>query len=150
MVEGRNRNKKRELVKVKVGLTYFLFILRLIKKVVSSFYRHVALSLWESIRDKIVRTSYEQVPHLKLEVTKVFSGISKIHAENLAPLQEFVSNYLKRVENFNVLQSSYSTQLSSTDKDHQLGEKTSRMKETFTLINQLREEIKPFESELRS
>ena len=108
--------------------------------VVSNFYRQAALSLWESVRDKIVRTPFERVPDLRSEVTKVFCGISKVHAENLTPLQEFVENYLKRVENFNLLQSSYSAQLSSTDKDHQLGEKTSRMKETLTLIDQMRGE----------
>ena len=87
-----------------------------------------------------MRTPYERVPNLRSEVTKVFYGISKVHVENLTPLQEFVENYLKRVENFNLLQSSYSAQLSSTDKDHQLGEKTSRMKETLTLIDQMRGE----------
>lgn len=51
-------------------------------------------------------------------------------------------NYLKGVDNFNVIKSSYSAQLSSIDRDRQLDEKTSLMKEVLTLIGPLREEDK--------
>lgn len=57
----------------------------------------------KSIQDKIVHTSYENVLNLGPKVTKVFFGISSIHANNLAPLQEFVRSYLKRVDNFNAI-----------------------------------------------
>lgn len=48
---------------------------------------------------------FENVLSLR-QVTKVLSDISKIHANNFTPLQESMSSYLKRVDTFNVVQSS--------------------------------------------
>ena len=72
----------------------------------------------------------------------MLSEITKVHEDNLTPLEENFNSYLKKVDNFNNVQSSYSTQLSSTDKSHQLDKKTSTIKEALTLMDQLRKDAK--------
>ncbi|KAA0052187.1 hypothetical protein E5676_scaffold3341G00080 [Cucumis melo var. makuwa] len=68
----------------------------------------------------------------------VLLEIEKIHADGLTLLEEYLNSYLKRVGNFNDVQSSYFAQLLSTDKTRQLDEKTSAVKEALTLMEQLR------------
>ncbi|KAA0063068.1 hypothetical protein E6C27_scaffold468G001850 [Cucumis melo var. makuwa] len=70
------------------------------------------------------------------------SGIEKIHADGLTPLEEYLNSYLKRVDNFNDVQSSYSAQLLSTDKARQLDEKTFAIEEALTLMEKLRGDAK--------
>ncbi|KAA0025448.1 hypothetical protein E5676_scaffold68G00270 [Cucumis melo var. makuwa] len=77
------------------------------------------------------------------EIATVLSEIEKIHADGLTSLlEEYLNSYLKRVNNFNDVQSSYSAQLLSTDKACQLNEKTSAIKEALTLVKQLRGDAK--------
>ncbi|KAA0051153.1 hypothetical protein E5676_scaffold863G001240 [Cucumis melo var. makuwa] len=109
------------------------------KKVVSNFFKKTALCMWEDIQDKIMRTPFEYIPRLRPEIATVFSGIEKIHVDGLTPLEEYLNSYLKRVDNFNDVQSLYSTQLLSTDRARQLDEKISAIKEALTLMEQLRE-----------
>ncbi|KAA0050121.1 hypothetical protein E6C27_scaffold675G001380 [Cucumis melo var. makuwa] len=89
-----------------------------------------------------MRTPFEYIPRLRPEIATVLSGIEKIHADGLTPLEEYLNSYLKRVENFNDVQSSYFAQLFSTDKARQLNEKTSAIKEALTLVEQLRGDVK--------
>ncbi|TYK03767.1 hypothetical protein E5676_scaffold863G001500 [Cucumis melo var. makuwa] len=112
------------------------------EKVVSNFFQKTALCMWEDIQDKIMRTSFEYIPRLRPEIATVLSGIEKIHADGLTSLEEYLNSYLKRVDNFNDVQSSYSAQLLSTDKARQLNEKTSAIKEALTLVKQLRGDAK--------
>ncbi|KAA0059015.1 hypothetical protein E6C27_scaffold233G00350 [Cucumis melo var. makuwa] len=74
---------------------------------------------------------------LRPEIATVHSKIEKIHADGLTPLEEYLNSSLKRVDKFKNVQSSYSTQLLSTDKARQLDEKTSAIKEALTLMEQL-------------
>ncbi|KAA0047546.1 hypothetical protein E6C27_scaffold2963G00230 [Cucumis melo var. makuwa] len=106
------------------------------EKVVSNFFQKTALCMWGDIQDKIMRTPFEYIQKT------VLSGIEKIHADGLNSLEEYLNSYLKRVDNFNDVQSSYSAQLLSTDKAHQLNEKTSTIKEALTLVKQLRGDAK--------
>ncbi|KAA0050333.1 hypothetical protein E6C27_scaffold88G00590 [Cucumis melo var. makuwa] len=112
------------------------------EKVVSNFFQKTALCMWEDIQDKIMRTPFEYIPRLRPEIATVLSGIEKIHTDGLTSLEEYLNSYLKRVDNFNDVQSSYSAQLSSTDKARQLNEKTSAIKEALTLVKQLRGDVK--------
>ncbi|KAA0052363.1 hypothetical protein E6C27_scaffold207G002060 [Cucumis melo var. makuwa] len=112
------------------------------EKVVSNFFQKTALCMWEDIQDKIMRTPFEYIPRLRPEIATVLSGIEKIHADGLTSLEEYLNSYLKRVDNFNDVQSSYSAQLSLTDKARQLNEKTSAIKEALTLVKQLRGDAK--------
>ncbi|TYK29708.1 hypothetical protein E5676_scaffold3607G00180 [Cucumis melo var. makuwa] len=74
---------------------------------------------------------------------KVVSNFFKKTAlYGLTTLEEYLNSYLKRVDNFNDVQSSYSAQLLSTDKARQLDEKTSAIEEALTLMEQLREDAK--------
>ncbi|KAA0055892.1 hypothetical protein E6C27_scaffold438G00100 [Cucumis melo var. makuwa] len=111
------------------------------EKVVSNFFQKTTLCMWEDIQDKIMRTPFEYIPRLRPEIATVLSGIEKIHADGLTSLEEYLNSYLKRVNNFNDVQSLYSAQLLSTDKARQLNEKTSAIKEALTL---------EFEKRLRS
>ncbi|KAA0053995.1 hypothetical protein E5676_scaffold480G00680 [Cucumis melo var. makuwa] len=86
------------------------------EKVVSKFFQKTALCMWEDIQDKIIQTSFEYIPRLRLEIAMVLSGIEKIHADDLTPLEEYLNSYLKRVDNFDDVQSSYFAQLLSTNK----------------------------------
>ncbi|TYK04206.1 hypothetical protein E5676_scaffold24967G00050 [Cucumis melo var. makuwa] len=115
------------------------------EKVVSNFFKKTALCMWEDIQDKIMRTPFEYIPRLRPEITIVLSKIEKIHANGLTPLEEYLNSYLKRVDNFNDVQSSYSAQLLSTDKARQLDEKTSAIEAT-----QLSLEKKKLERRLQS
>ncbi|KAA0041943.1 hypothetical protein E5676_scaffold306G001540 [Cucumis melo var. makuwa] len=110
-------------------------------KVVSNFFKKTASCMCEDIQDKIMQTHFEYIPRLRLEIATVLSGIEKIYADGLTPLEEYLNSYLKRVDNFNDVQSSYSAQL-STDKARQLDEKTSAIEEALTLMEQLREDAK--------
>ena len=98
--------------------------------------------MWEDIQDKIMRTPFEYIPRLRPEIKIVLSEIEKIHADGLTPLEEYLNSYLKRVDNFNDVQSSYFVKLLSTDKARQLDEKTSAIKEALTLMEQLRGDAK--------
>ncbi|TYK16276.1 hypothetical protein E5676_scaffold21G00450 [Cucumis melo var. makuwa] len=89
-----------------------------------------------------MRTPFEYIPRLRPEIATVLSGIEKIHADGLTSLEEYLNSYLKRVDNFNDVQSSYSAHLLSTDKARQLNEKTSAIKEALTLVKQLRGDAK--------
>ncbi|KAA0060431.1 hypothetical protein E5676_scaffold119G00140 [Cucumis melo var. makuwa] len=110
------------------------------EKVVLNFFKKTALCMWEDIQDKIMRTPFEYIPRLRPEIATVLSGIEKIHTNGLTPLEEYLNSYLKRVDNFNDVQSSYSAQLLSTDKARQLDEKTSAIEEALTLMEKLRED----------
>ncbi|TYK08186.1 hypothetical protein E5676_scaffold886G00810 [Cucumis melo var. makuwa] len=113
------------------------------EKVVTNFFQKTALCMWEDIQDKIMRTPFEYIPRLRPEIATVLSEIEKIHADGLTSLlEEYLNSYLKRVNNFNDVQSSYSAQLLSTDKACQLNEKTSAIKEALTLVKQLRGDAK--------
>ncbi|KAA0046555.1 hypothetical protein E5676_scaffold403G00180 [Cucumis melo var. makuwa] len=112
------------------------------EKMVSNFFQKTALCMWEDIQDKIMRTPFEYIPRLRPEIATVLSGIEKIHADGLTSLEEYLNSYLKRVDNFNDVQSSYSPQLLSTDKTRQLNEKTSAIKEALTLVKKLRGDVK--------
>ena len=112
------------------------------EKMVSNFFQKTVLCMWEDIQDKIIRTPFEYIPRLRPEIAMILSGIEKIHADGLASLEEYLNSYLKRVDNFNDVQSSYSAQLLSTDKARQLNEKTSAIKEALTLVKQLRGDVK--------
>ncbi|KAA0031667.1 putative mitochondrial protein [Cucumis melo var. makuwa] len=112
------------------------------EKVVSNFFKKIDLCMWEDIQDKIMRTPFEYIPRLRPEIAIVLSGIEKIHADGLTPLEEYLNSYLKRVDNFNDVQSSYSAQLLSIDKARQLDENTSAIEEALTLMEQLREDAK--------
>ncbi|KAA0047861.1 hypothetical protein E6C27_scaffold133G001270 [Cucumis melo var. makuwa] len=112
------------------------------KKVVSNFFKKTTLCMWEDIQDKIMRTPFEYISRLRPEIATVLSGIEKIHADGLTPLEEYLNSYLKRVDNFNNVQSSYSAQLLSIDKARQLDEKTSAIEEALTLMEQLRGDAK--------
>ena len=74
------------------------------------------MCMWMNIQDKIMRTPFEYIPRLRLKIATVLSGIAKIHADDLTPLEEYLNSYLKRVDSFNDVQSSYSAQLLSIDK----------------------------------
>ncbi|KAA0061114.1 hypothetical protein E5676_scaffold863G001710 [Cucumis melo var. makuwa] len=89
-----------------------------------------------------MRTPFEYIPRLRPEIATILSRIAKIHADGLTPLKKYLNSYLKRVDNFNDVQSSYSAQLLSTDKACQLDEKTSTIKEALTLMDQLRGDAK--------
>ncbi|TYJ98307.1 hypothetical protein E5676_scaffold232G00230 [Cucumis melo var. makuwa] len=80
------------------------------------------------------------------KTTLFLSRIEKIHADGLSPLEEYLNSYLKRIDNFNDVQSSYSAQLLSIDKARQLDEKTSAIEEALTLMEQLREDAKKAEA----
>ncbi|KAA0059654.1 putative mitochondrial protein [Cucumis melo var. makuwa] len=112
------------------------------EKVVTNFFQKTALCMWEDIQDKIMRTPFEYIPRFRPEIVTVPSGIEKIHADGLTSLEEYLNSYLKRVDNFNDVQSSYSAQLLSTNKARQLNEKTSAIKEALTLVKQLRGDAK--------
>ncbi|KAA0054204.1 hypothetical protein E5676_scaffold45G001090 [Cucumis melo var. makuwa] len=107
------------------------------EKMVSNFFQKTALCMWEDIQDKIIQTPFEYIPRLRPEIATVLSGIEKIHADGLTSLEEYLNSYLKRVDNFNDVQSSYSVQLLSTDKARQLNEETSAIKEALTFVKQL-------------
>ncbi|KAA0032489.1 myosin-1-like [Cucumis melo var. makuwa] len=111
------------------------------EKVVSNFFQKIVLCMWEDIQDRIMRTPFEYIPRLRLEITMVLSEIEKIHADGLTPLEKYLNSYLKRVDNFNNVPSYYA-QLLSTDKACQLDEKTSIIKEALTLMDQLRWDAK--------
>ena len=98
--------------------------------------------VWEDIQDKIMQTPFEYILRLRPEIETFLSEIEKIHADGSTPLEEYLNSYLKRVDNFNDVQSSYSAQLLSTDKACQLDEKTSAIKEALTLMEQLRGDAK--------
>ncbi|KAA0066642.1 hypothetical protein E5676_scaffold2119G00190 [Cucumis melo var. makuwa] len=89
-----------------------------------------------------MRTPFEYIPRLRPKIETVLSGIEKIHADGSTPLEEYLNSYLKRVNNFNNVQSSYSAQLLSTDKARQLDEKTSAIEEALALMEQLRGDAK--------
>ncbi|TYK18070.1 hypothetical protein E5676_scaffold306G004010 [Cucumis melo var. makuwa] len=108
--------------------------------------KKTALCMWKNIQDKIMQTPFEYIPRLRPEIATVLSGIEKIHADGPTSLEEYLNSYLKRVDNFNEVQSSYSTQLLSTDKARQLNEKTSAIKEALTLVKQLRGDAKVTEA----
>ena len=89
-----------------------------------------------------MRTPFEYILRLRPEIATVLLKIKKIHADGLTPLEEYLNSYLKRVDNLNDVQSSYFAQLLSIDKACQLDEKTSVIKETLTLMEQLRGDAK--------
>ncbi|KAA0063940.1 hypothetical protein E5676_scaffold1415G00750 [Cucumis melo var. makuwa] len=66
------------------------------EKVVSNFFKKTTLCMWEDIQNKIMRTPFEYIPRLRLEIETVLSGIEKIHADGLIPLEEYLNSYLKR------------------------------------------------------
>ena len=111
------------------------------ENVVSNFFQKIAMCMWMDIQDKIMCNPFEYIPRLRPEITTVLSGIAKIHADGLTPLEEYLNSYLKRVDSFNDVQSSYSAQLLSTDKARQLEEKTSAIKEALTVMEQLRGDV---------
>ncbi|KAA0054388.1 hypothetical protein E5676_scaffold2750G00050 [Cucumis melo var. makuwa] len=117
-----------------------------LQKVVSNIFKKTTLCMWEDIQDKIMRTLFEYIPRLRPEITTVLSGIEKIHADGLTPLEEYLNSYLKRVDNFNDVKSSYSAQLLSTDKARQLDEKTFAIGEALTLMEKLRGDAKKIEA----
>ncbi|TYK19639.1 hypothetical protein E5676_scaffold242G00260 [Cucumis melo var. makuwa] len=117
------------------------------EKVVSNFFQKTALCMWEDIQDKIMRTPFEYIPRLRPEIATVLSRIEKIHADGLTSLEKYLNSYLKRVDNFNEVQSSYSAQLLSMDKARQLNKKTSAIKEALTLVKQLREDAKAIDQQ---
>ncbi|KAA0065436.1 hypothetical protein E6C27_scaffold17G001150 [Cucumis melo var. makuwa] len=45
---------------------------------------------------------------LRPKIAMVLSGIAKIHADDFTPLEEYLNSYLKMIDNFNDVQSSYS------------------------------------------
>ncbi|KAA0066540.1 hypothetical protein E5676_scaffold895G00110 [Cucumis melo var. makuwa] len=112
------------------------------EKVISNFFQKTALCMWEDIQDKFMRTPFEYIPRLRPEIATVLSGIEKIHADGLTPLEEYLNSYLKREDKCNDVQSSYPVQLLSADKAHQLDEKTFVIKEALTLMDQLRGDAK--------
>ncbi|KAA0043403.1 hypothetical protein E6C27_scaffold1639G00020 [Cucumis melo var. makuwa] len=112
------------------------------EKVVSNFFKKTTLCMWKDIQDKIIQTPFEYIPRLRPEIATVLSQIEKIHADGLSPLEEYLNSYLKRIDNFNDVQSSYSAQLLSIDKARQLDEKTSAIEEALTLMEQLRGDAK--------
>ncbi|KAA0062878.1 hypothetical protein E6C27_scaffold4427G00080 [Cucumis melo var. makuwa] len=79
---------------------------------------------------------------LRPDIATILSGIEKIHVDGLTPVAEYLNSYLKMVNNFNDVQSSYSALLLSTDKARQLDEKTSAIKEALTLMEHLRGDAK--------
>ncbi|TYK03498.1 hypothetical protein E5676_scaffold121G001190 [Cucumis melo var. makuwa] len=112
------------------------------EKVVSNFFKKTVLCMWEDIQDKIMRNPFKFIPRLRLEIATDLSWIEKFHADGLTPLEEYLNSYLKRVDNFNDVQSSYFAKLLSTDKARQLDEKTSAIKEALTLMEHLRRDVK--------
>ncbi|KAA0054406.1 hypothetical protein E5676_scaffold2750G00310 [Cucumis melo var. makuwa] len=114
----------------------------LLKEIRRGKMKKTTLCMWEDIQDKIRRTPFEYIRRLRPKIATVLSGIKKIHVDSLTPLEEYLNSYLKRVDNFNDVQSSYSAQLLSTDKARQLDEKTSVIKEALTLMDQLRGDTK--------
>ncbi|KAA0049834.1 hypothetical protein E5676_scaffold118G00380 [Cucumis melo var. makuwa] len=115
------------------------------KRIGSPSSKKIALHMREDIQHKIMRTPFEYIPRLRPEIATVLSRIEKIHADGLTPLEEYRNSYLKWVDNFNDVQSSYSAQL-STDKARQLDEKTSAIEEALNLMEQLREDAKKTET----
>ncbi|KAA0061106.1 hypothetical protein E5676_scaffold863G001640 [Cucumis melo var. makuwa] len=107
------------------------------EKVVSNFFQKTALCMWEDIQDKIMRTPFEYTPRLGPKIATIISEIVKIDTDGLTTLEKYLNSYLKRVDNFNDVQFSYSAQLLSIDKARQLNEKTSAIKEALTLMDQL-------------
>ncbi|TYK05703.1 hypothetical protein E5676_scaffold98G001840 [Cucumis melo var. makuwa] len=94
-----------------------------------------------------MRTPFEYIPRLRPEIVTILSRIDKIHANGLTSLEEYLNSYLKKVDNFNDVQSSYSAQWLSTDKTRQLNEKTSAIKEALTLVEQLRGDAKAIDQQ---
>ena len=70
------------------------------ENIVSNFFKKTALYMLEDIQYKIMWTSFEYIPRLRLEIVTVLSEIEKIHADGLIPLEEYLNSYLKR-DNFN-------------------------------------------------
>ncbi|KAA0043271.1 hypothetical protein E5676_scaffold129G00430 [Cucumis melo var. makuwa] len=73
----------------------------------------------EDIQDKIMQTPFKYIPRLRPEIATILSGIEKIHTDDLTPLEEYLNN-----------------------KARQLDEKTPAIKEALTLMKQLQGDAK--------
>ena len=89
-----------------------------------------------------LRTPFENILRLRSEIATILSDISKIHVDGLTSLEECLNSYLKRIDSFNNVKSSYYAQLLLIDKTSQLNEKTSSIKKALTLIDKLRGDAK--------
>ena len=86
--------------------------------VISSFRRQIVSAMWESIQQKLIRTSFDKVPLLEGEVQKIFKAMSENDVVDLVPLQTIVNEYFQKVRQYNDLQSSLSSRLTLAAQDH--------------------------------
>ncbi|TYK22327.1 uncharacterized protein E5676_scaffold1428G00400 [Cucumis melo var. makuwa] len=105
---------------------------------ISDLRRQTAITLWENLQQKIMRTRFEQVNILKPEMYKIFDAIATSGSNNLTFLKELMDGYFQTVKNHNqmhstiILQSAKDTQLTKAkgfmktlqlDENHLLKEK---------------------------
>ncbi|KAA0050733.1 uncharacterized protein E5676_scaffold726G00240 [Cucumis melo var. makuwa] len=86
---------------------------------ISDLRQKTAITLWESLRQKIIRTPFERVSSLEPEMRKIFAAIATSGSNNLTFLKEIVDGYFQGVENHNQMRSSI---LLQSTKDAQLME----------------------------
>ncbi|TYK22840.1 uncharacterized protein E5676_scaffold115G00220 [Cucumis melo var. makuwa] len=84
---------------------------------ISDLQRKTVITLWESLRQKIIRTLFERVSNLELEMHKIFDAIVTSSSNSLDFLRELVGGYFQGVENHNQMHSSI---LLQSTKDAQL------------------------------
>lgn len=74
-----------------------------VENVISDVRRQVALVMLESIHKKIMRTPFDKTSYLEQKARKVFHPILETNAVDLAPLQEFLGDYFRKVKSYNKL-----------------------------------------------
>ncbi|KAA0025724.1 uncharacterized protein E6C27_scaffold653G00030 [Cucumis melo var. makuwa] len=90
-----------------------------VDNLISDLRRKTAITLSESLRQKIICTPFERVSSLKPEMRKIFAAIATSDSNNLTFLKELVDGYFQGVENHNQMRSSI---LLQSTKDAQLME----------------------------
>nr|POF09193.1 hypothetical protein CFP56_41189 [Quercus suber] len=97
----------------------------------------LALNLWKSLQQRIVRTPFKKAPSLMREAQKIFDAIAANKAMDPSPLQSLVADYFEKAKSFELLQSSFSTSLMSEQRDKQLADCNFRLAEQSTIKNEL-------------
>ena len=86
--------------------------------------RHIdlALNLWKSLQQKIVRTPFNNTYLLLDRANKIFEAITTNQAVDPSPLETLVAEYFDKANTFTSLQSSFSSCMMLEQRDKKLTE----------------------------
>ena len=82
----------------------------------------LALNLWRSLQQKIVRTPFNKRYLLLDGASKIFEAITTNQAIDPSPLETLVAEYFDKANTFTSLQSSFSSCMTPEQRDKKLTE----------------------------